>query len=91
MSELLCKHCHLKHDHHGIENEQCLKFKDGEGIGFLGTTFIPELPARYHTKSNLEKLVRHMQIYSGYPNHGYAKMSMEMKSLYKFVENKEYD
>jgi hypothetical protein len=91
VSELLCKYCHAKQDWHGVLNEECLKYKDGEVVGFLGTTFVPELPARFHTKENLEKLVSHMQIYSGYKNHGYAKMSMEMKALYKFIEDKEYD
>ena len=87
---VICKHCRRDHDEHGL-NEECLIFNHGETVGFRDTFYYPKMPHGYDTKTHLKELVKHLWIYSGYPNHGYQKMSIEMKSLWKHVIDEGHD
>lgn len=69
----LCKHCGRIQALHMHPDDAC---PDGRN------TFVPTLPWEYLTEENLIELVKHMWIYSGYPQNGYAKMSLEQKALY---------
>lgn len=68
-----CKHCGRVWELHLLPDYAC---PGGEH------TFTPRLPKGFATKRHLRELVHHCWLYSGYPNNGYEKMSLEMKALY---------
>jgi hypothetical protein len=68
-----CRHCGRIWDLHLIPDEAC---PTGDN------TFTPTMPDGFDTKHNLRALVQHCWLYSGYPQNGYDKMSLEMKALY---------